>query len=71
MNITINGTILFLIFLTLKLTGVITWSWWWVACPLWIGAAIAIGVLCFAVAVVAFVSVFAAVLSASNNGRRY
>ena len=33
------GTILFLIFLTLKLAGlgvVATWSWWWVFSPLWI-----------------------------------
>ena len=30
------GTILFLIFLTLKLTGNIDWSWWWVTSPLWI-----------------------------------
>lgn len=33
------GTILFLIFLTLKLAGigvVATWSWWWVTAPLWI-----------------------------------
>lgn len=29
---------LFLIFLVLKLIGVITWSWWWVTAPLWIGA---------------------------------
>lgn len=27
---------MFLIFLTLKLTGVIDWSWWWVTAPLWI-----------------------------------
>jgi hypothetical protein len=26
----------FLIFLTLKLCGVIDWSWWWVMSPLWI-----------------------------------
>ena len=26
----------FLIFLTLKLCGVIDWSWWWVTAPLWI-----------------------------------
>jgi hypothetical protein len=32
--------ILFLIFLVLKLCGIITWSWWWVTCPLWIGLAI-------------------------------
>lgn len=36
------GTILFLIFLVLKLCNVIDWSWWWVTAPLWIGAAIAI-----------------------------
>lgn len=30
------GIILFFIFLVLKLTGVITWSWWWVFSPLWI-----------------------------------
>jgi hypothetical protein len=30
------GTVLFLIFLVLKLIGTITWSWWWVTAPLWI-----------------------------------
>jgi hypothetical protein len=30
------GTILFLIFLTLKLTNNIQWSWLWVTAPLWI-----------------------------------
>lgn len=25
-----------LIFITLKLTGYIDWSWWWVLSPLWI-----------------------------------
>lgn len=29
-------TILFLIFLVLKLTRQINWSWWWVTSPLWI-----------------------------------
>jgi hypothetical protein len=27
---------LFIVFLTLKLVGAITWSWWWVTAPLWI-----------------------------------
>lgn len=26
---------LFIVFLVLKLTHVIDWSWWWVTCPLW------------------------------------
>jgi CBS domain containing-hemolysin-like protein len=30
------GTVLFLIFLVLKLTGLVQWSWWWVTAPLWI-----------------------------------
>lgn len=34
------STTLFVIFLVLKLTGVITWSWWLVTMPLWIGFAI-------------------------------
>jgi hypothetical protein len=29
-------TTIFLIFLILKLTGNISWSWWWVTSPLWI-----------------------------------
>jgi hypothetical protein len=38
------GTILFLIFLTLKLTNTIDWSWWWIFSPLWIPL-LAMGVL--------------------------
>ena len=34
------STTLFIIFLVLKLTGNITWSWWWVTCPLWLGFAV-------------------------------
>jgi len=30
------GTVLFLIFMTLKLANLITWSWWWVTAPIWI-----------------------------------
>ena len=30
------GTLLFVVFLVLKLTAVIDWSWWWVTSPLWI-----------------------------------
>ena len=30
------GMVLFLIFLVLKLTNTIDWSWWWVTSPLWI-----------------------------------
>jgi hypothetical protein len=30
------GTFLGLLFITLKLTGVIAWSWWWVLLPIWL-----------------------------------
>jgi len=30
------GTILFLIFMVLKLTNHVDWSWWWITSPLWI-----------------------------------
>ena len=36
------ATLLFIVFLILKLTNVIDWSWWWVTAPLWIGFVIAI-----------------------------
>lgn len=46
--------LLFVIFLTLKLTGYITWSWWIVTLPLWIGPACALGILgiCFIVVLI-------------------
>lgn len=37
--------ILFIVFLILKLTGHIDWSWWWVTSPLWIPIGIVIGFL--------------------------
>ena len=38
------GTTLFLIFLVLKLTSTIDWSWWWVSAPLWIPVAAVLGI---------------------------
>lgn len=32
-------------FIVLKLTAVISWSWWWVLSPLWISAGLAVLVL--------------------------
>ena len=40
-----SSTTIFLIFLILKLTDVIDWSWWWVTCPLWIGFVITITIV--------------------------
>ena len=35
MKISIGFTTIFVVFLILKLTGVIAWSWWWVTSPIW------------------------------------
>jgi hypothetical protein len=37
--------LMFLIFMTLKLTGYITWSWWWVTAPLWGGFVLIIAII--------------------------
>jgi len=39
------GMVLFIVFLVLKLTGTIDWSWWWVTSPLWIPFAAAAAIL--------------------------
>lgn len=36
---------LFIVFLVLKLTNTIHWSWWWVSSPLWAGIAFVIAVV--------------------------
>ena len=37
--------LLTVLFVALKLTDVIDWSWWWVLSPLWIGLALGIALL--------------------------
>ncbi|MCM1141764.1 MAG: hypothetical protein NC453_24605 [Muribaculum sp.] len=34
--------VVFIVFLILKLTNLIGWSWWWVTSPLWIVAGLTI-----------------------------
>ena len=36
MKTSISFATIFVVFLILKLTGVIAWSWWWVTSPIWI-----------------------------------
>ena len=38
-------SLLTVLFVGLKLTGNIDWSWWWVLSPLWITAILVIGIL--------------------------
>jgi len=37
------GTVMFIIFMVLKLTHHIAWSWWYVTMPLWLPITIVIG----------------------------
>lgn len=47
--------LLTIVFIVLKLTNVIAWSWWWVLSPLWIsaGLAITIGLIAFIIYLIA------------------
>jgi len=47
-----NSKVLFIVFMVLKLTGNIDWSWWWVTSPLWIP-----------IALIAFIIVLAAIFN--------
>ena len=48
--------LLTVVFIVLKLTGVIAWSWLWVLSPLWISTLIVIGIILGFVALAAWVS---------------
>ncbi len=54
-NFTTNGIsipgLLGIVFVTLKLTGVIDWSWWWVTLPFW-------GILAFGIAAILIAAMF-------------
>ncbi len=56
--------ILGLIFITLKLTGTITWSWVWVLAPFWLGLAVVVLMGTFCLLVFA-----AAILAKAITGR--
>lgn len=35
-------TVVFIVFLILKLTGLVNWSWWWIFSPIWISFGIVV-----------------------------
>jgi hypothetical protein len=43
--------LLTIVFIILKLCGVIAWSWWWVLSPLWINAIIAVVIIAIYIAI--------------------
>ena len=51
--------LIFIILIILKLTNVITWSWWWITSPLWLPIAIGLGIAGLAVLLaIIFVAIF-------------
>lgn len=61
-NISTNGGIGFLgaltiLFIALKLTHVIDWSWWWVLSPIWIPVAVVLGIIAVVAIVMLIVKV--------------
>lgn len=51
-----TGGVLLIIFIVLKIVGVINWSWWWVLCPLWIPIVLVVGVVLVGLVGVAIVN---------------
>lgn len=61
-NISTNGGIGFLgaltiLFIALKLTHIIDWSWWWVLSPIWIPVASVLGIIAIVAIVMLIVKV--------------
>lgn len=63
------STVVFIVFLILKLTNVIDWSWWWVTAPIWmpLAALIAICIVLFIVGV--FIGIARGIVK-SKKGRK-
>lgn len=57
------------LFVGLKLAGIITWSWWWVTVPFWGGLAVGIAIMTVAVLLAALVAGTIAVVE-GRRGRR-
>lgn len=48
--------LLTIVFITLKLTGFIDWSWLWVLAPLWVGAILGFGIIAVIITIAVFAS---------------
>ena len=63
--------ILALIFITLKLIGYITWSWWLVLLPVYGGFALLLGLAVLAIVFTAVVALIAAAFQAGRSKRKF
>lgn len=57
-----------IVFVTLKLTNYITWSWWWVTAPFWGGLALMLVILLIMLIGPALVAILAAPINAVLTG---
>ena len=66
-KVTVNfggiGTILAIVFMILKLTGNIDWSWVWIFAPIWIPLALVVGILAIYGIIVVVIAIIAAIAS--------
>ena len=64
-KVTVNfggiGTMLAIIFMVLKLTGNIDWSWVWVFAPIWIPVALAAGIFAIYGIIALIIAIVAAI----------
>lgn len=61
------GGIVFAVFLILKLTGVLHWSWWWITAPLWVGFIIEGAMMAYGSATLGSFLVFSKIRRASKR----
>lgn len=61
LNLTPGASMLTLLFVVLKLTGTVAWSWLWVLSPMWIGLAVVTGFGLLIILLTALVALVAAI----------
>lgn len=60
------GSLLAIVFITLKLCGVITWSWWWVLAPLWLPFVLVFAVLGLILLIACVIQIIATLLDRAS-----
>lgn len=65
------GFLLFIIFMSLKLTGIIDWSWFFITLPIWVPYAFAIAVWIIIALIVLFVYLVAFIADAIGGTGGY
>jgi hypothetical protein len=58
------------VFVTLKLTGYIDWSWWYVTMPFWLGIAIFLAIVAVVFGMAGFVALLNYFIGRKNRIRR-